>query len=40
MHDQPEPTEQEKADAPERLDEEEAQRGAAWEQRQEDEQEE
>ena len=36
MHDQPEPTEEEQEQPPERLEEEEAQRGPAWEQRQEE----
>jgi hypothetical protein len=36
MHDQPEPTEEEQEQAPERLEEEEAQRGTGWEDKSED----
>jgi hypothetical protein len=36
MHDQPEPTEEEQEQAPERLGEEEAQRGTGYEQREEE----
>jgi hypothetical protein len=39
MHDQPEPTEEEQEQTPERLEAEEAQRGPAWEQRQEEQEE-
>lgn len=36
MHDQLEPTEEEQEEAPERLEEEEAQRGTGWEDKPED----